>query len=498
MAMNNIIKNIYKLQDEGQHNLAINYGESELNFVKDKLSKGYIYKALTTSYYELAQDDKFIHACNLAVAYMPREEWKERLRVWGGMLFAMHYSNYYSDSQLARKHFMSQKIIDHIIPIYTKEKIKEWSIIRKNNNNKIKIGYISQDFVCHVNMSFSIHLLDSYNRNDFEVYCYMMNRNQDAISEYIRSQVDNCEIVGISDPEAIAKQIYEDEIDILFDISVHAGNSRTLSVIAYKPAPIIIAGIGYMSTSGIKNIDYFLTDVNCDPEGMGDDLFSEKLLRLPHSHFCYKSVLAFDKYEVNKKIHNPIHFGSLNNYRKLNNETLKVWYNIMERIPDSKLILQSTGTELLKNALIEKMLKIGFDMTRIEMRSPSNKYLATYHDIDIALDTYPYVGGGTTCDALYMGVPVITMCGTRHGTRFGYSIMKNIGLETLVVDSWKNYEDMVVTLAENPKVLEELHCTIREMMCNSPLMDKKIYVNAVEDKYKEVFQEILNNKGNLI
>ena len=136
MAMNNIIKNIYKLQDEGQHNLAINYGESELNFVKDKLSKGYIYKALTTSYYELAQDDKFIHACNLAVAYMPREEWKERLRVWGGMLFAMHYSNYYSDSQLARKHFMSQKIIDHIIPIYTKEKIKEWSIIRKNKNNK--------------------------------------------------------------------------------------------------------------------------------------------------------------------------------------------------------------------------------------------------------------------------------------------------------------------------------------------------------------------------
>lgn len=164
----------------------------------------------------------------------------------------------------------------------------------------------------------------------------------------------------------------------------------------------------------------------------------------------------------------------------------------MERIPDSKLILQSTGTELLKNALIEKMLKIGFDMTRIEMRSPSNKYLASYHDIDIALDTYPYMGGGTTCDALYMGVPVITLCGTRHGTRFGYSIMKNIGLETLVADSWQNYEDMAVTLAENKEVLEELHCTIRKMMCNSPLMDKKMYVNSVEDKYKDVFYQIID------
>ena len=141
------------------------------------------------------------------------------------------------------------------------------------------------------------------------------------------------------------------------------------------------------------------------------------------------------------------------------------------------------------------MITLGFDMNRVEMRDGSGEYLSTYNDIDIALDSYPYVGGATTFDALYMGVPVITLYGTRHGTRFGYSIMNNLGLPDLAVDNWKDYEDLAVTLAENKDVLKGFHENLRNMLLESPLMDARLYVHSIEEKYDEIWDNFLQENS---
>ena len=149
------------------------------------------------------------------------------------------------------------------------------------------------------------------------------------------------------------------------------------------------------------------------------------------------------------------------------------------------------GSESDREWLREKITKNGIDLNRVEIRKPNNDYYATYNDMDIMLDSYPYVGGATTLDSLYMGVPPVVMYGTRHGTRFGYSIMQNLGLGELTVNNWEDYENLAVSLAGDRDLLEILHTNLRSMMAKSPLMDAKLYVRSIEEKYLEIWERFL-------
>lgn len=490
--MNPYVSEIIGLFNGKDYDTTIKRGLKYISGPLSKMDKANICHYIGGACYNKMDLHGFIKWQMKAVEYAPADLWQHRLRCWGNAIFTMHHLADYTDEELAEAHFKSQEIVKDVPWLYDKKKMHKIAT-RKNTfpKRKLRIGYISGDFVSSVNLTFAIQLLGSFDKTKFEVYAYNMNLKKDLASEFVQGLVTKWCDISEMQPKEAATKICEDEIDILFDISLHCGSSNTLSVVAYKPAPIIVGGIGYMSTSGIKAVDYFLTDVYCDPVGMGDGNFSEKLLRLPHTHFCFTPREYSRNFSVNEEIHKNITFGSLNDFRKLNDEVLNVWKTIMDNLPDSRLILQSSGADYLKDIVHGKLEAQGFDMARIEIRSATNNYYATYNDIDIALDTYPYTGGATTFDALYMGVPVISRYGTRHGDRFGYSILQNLGLGELATDTWDKYIELAVNMANDRELLKELHINLRTMLKKSPLMDARLYVNSIENKYIEIWHKFL-------
>lgn len=498
--MKDKIEFLKQLIDDKKYKEAIDYALKLLIEPISKYTKCHIYMYMAISYLRLANYRSFVHYRYMMLKNVPNDDWKSRLKIMGEIAFSSHYLQELTDEELAHRHFAIQDIVKGVPRIWNEDKIKKYAIELKkyDANKKIRLGYISSDIYCHINVCFIIQLLVGYDKNKFDIYVYKLNENHDDTTKFIMNNVSMCCDVSGQKTEDIANKIAEDEIDILVDVSVYSGIQRTPPIIAYKPAPIIIAGIGYMSTSGMKSVDYFLTDEYCDPPGQGDNLFSEQLVRLPRTHFCYTPMEHVQNFQVNEKIHNPIIFGSLNSFSKLNDDVLNSWKRIMNRVPSSRLILQSNSSKIIMEETRNRLYKAGFDMDRIEMRPANLNYFATYNDIDIALDTFPYVGGGTTCDALYMGVPVIGRYGTRHGARFSYSILQNVGLGELTASTWQEYEDIAVNLAGDVEKLEYYHKNIRNMIQKSPIMNPRKYVSDVENAYIKIWQDFIGaNQANI-
>ena len=369
---------------------------------------------------------------------------------------------------------------------------------RHQAHKRLRIGYIAPYFQDNVVSSFSIQLLGAYDRRRFEVHCYVCGRSDDETAEYIRGKVDGwyeTSREGQYQPRQMAERIYEDEIDILFDLGGHSAGGLSLQVAAYHPAPVQISGIGYMSTTGMRNMDYFLGDPYCDPPGMSEADFSERLLRLPHSHFCYTPTELAYKAKREREPHEGIVFGSFNNFLKVNERVLACWAEILRRVPDSCLLLKYMLTNpQAQRRFKSKMRAAGIPMERVTIENFTRQYMARYNAVDIALDTFPYVGGGTTCDALYMGVPVVSLYGRRHGTRFGYSLLMNAGLGELAAGSEEDYVEKAVALAHDKELLAALHKNIPQLFRQSPVMDARGYVCDVQEAYERVWQQWLAGK----
>ena len=360
------------------------------------------------------------------------------------------------------------------------------------HGTKLRIGYISPDFRQHAVANFLTPFLKKYTRHDFVVYAYHVGESDVVSKRFERLPAAWRNLHGLP-PMEIARRIYADHIDILVDLSGHSQNS-CLPVLTYRPAPIQISGIGYVNTTGLNEVDYFLTDTYCMPfsENHG---FTEKLIRPAHSHLCYSpaivrqppapaTVPAFEK-------NGYITFGSFNNFNKITFDVLRLWRTIIELVPNSRLVLKnklcsiSAGREII----VEKLKEVGFDVSRVELRPYSADYLEQYRDIDIALDTFPYNGGLTTCEALYMGVPVISLRGNSHETRFGTSILENADLPELVAPNENEYINRAVKIARNPEILAEFHEGLRGYMQRSPLMNGEEYMKDLEEEYHRIWEE---------
>ena len=297
-------------------------------------------------------------------------------------------------------------------------------------------------------------------------------------------------------PRTAARLINEDRIDILVDLSGHS-QDNALPIMAYRPAPIQISGIGYTNTTGVDTIDYFLSDEICIPYGdtTAESGFTEQILRMPHSHLCYapEEIRPMPKigFEAPVRRNGYVTFGSFNNFAKVTDETLLLWRGILESVHDSRVVIKGKicSIDAGKDFLKKRLSLLSYDMTRVELRPYSPDYLEQYRDIDIALDTAPYNGGLTTCEALYMGVPVISIRGRTHGARFGASILTNAGVRELVVENDINYVRRAVQLAESPKLIEAYHAGLRTNMKRSPLMDMQSYMRALEDAYVEIWKK---------
>ena len=356
---------------------------------------------------------------------------------------------------------------------------------------KIRIGYLSADFNKCVLADFIRVLVAYYNQADFQVYCFS-NGKVDELTEFYRScPVEWVDIAGLNAPDA-ARAIYAREIDILFDLAGHTRNN--LPILAYKPAPVQMCGIGYFATTGLDRVDYFLTDRYLHHHDI-DKYFVEKLLVMPKSHFCY-----WPRKNMPQEIHGTpaqkkgyITFGSFNDPIKANTTVLQAWSKILSAVPNSRLLIKgrmfnaSYGIEQMANMLLEA----GIELDRVELRGFSKNYLHEYWDVDIALDTFPYPGGGTTCAALYMGVPVITLGDGSHGGDFGISILKNLGMDACCSYSVQEYIEKAVLLASDWELLDELHRQLRNIMDNSPLMDREGYMRDLENNYRMIWQKYL-------
>ena len=360
-------------------------------------------------------------------------------------------------------------------------------------SRKLRIGYISPDFRLHAAAYFFMPLVRDFDAASFEVTCYARGKRDRVTSLFRQKGVRWKDISRLSARDA-ARLIERDGIDILVDLAGHTQGSG-LPVLARRPAPVQMTAIGYMATTGLRAVDYFLSDIYCSPWDMGARGFSEKVLRMPHSHLCYAPVLRDmpkSGGEAPFVRNGCITFGSFNNFSKVSDDMLALWRGVLERMKGARLVVKSkicsiaAGRKIVK----ERLQRFGIPLAQVELRPYSPDYLEQYADIDIALDTFPYTGGVTTCEALYMGVPVITKAGGTHGSRFSTSILENAGLSQLVARGDMEYVRKAVELADSPDILRRLHRDLRAHVEASPLMDAKGYMKDLEDIYREIAEDV--------
>lgn len=383
---------------------------------------------------------------------------------------------------------------------------------RQKKRGKLRIGYISPDFRRHVVLLFIWAMVTKYNRQDFEVYCFSNSPTEDEYSKYIQKQVNfwcNISQLPLRDKALV---VYQQELDILVDLAAHS-RDNCLPVLGYKPAPIQISGIGYFATTGLQTVDYFLSDrylaagcamIPAEKNQVIDEnlqatalasseSFTEKLLVLPHSHFCYVPIKEMPPVRQAPCISKGyITFGSFNNLIKVNDVMLETWGAILQQVPESRLLLKCASLDDadIRELFRQKLLSLGLSEERFQLRGFSADYLPEYYEMDIALDTFPYPGGGTTCDALYMGVPVVTLGDGSHGGNFGVSLLKNIGLDFACSYSVEEYIQKAIVLAQDKELLNALHLGLRNMMENSPIMNEQQYMQELEQGYKRIWQEL--------
>ena len=366
---------------------------------------------------------------------------------------------------------------------------------------KLRIGYISPDFREHSVSYFLPPLLRHFDGEQFMVFCYATGRS-DAVTERLRTRRVTWRDLRGRPPRTAARLIAEDKIDILVDLSGHS-QDNALPIMAYRPAPVQVSGIGYTNTTGLRAIDYFLSDEICIPKGdtAAEAGFVERILRLSHSHLCYAPelirVMPEAGYEPPMRKNGYVTFGSFNNFAKVTDETLLFWRGILESVRDSKLVIKGkiASIDAGINFAKKRFSMLSYDLARVEFRPYSPDYLEQYRDIDIALDTAPYNGGLTTCEALYMGVPVISLRGRTHGSRFGASILTNAGVRELVAENDINYVRRAVQLAETPKLLEAYHMGLRANMKRSPLMNIEGYMEELETAYQEIWENFCKSNS---
>ena len=353
-------------------------------------------------------------------------------------------------------------------------------------HEKIRIGYISPDFRRNVMQHFVQPLLTAYDRAHFEVYVYSTAAEPDEVTAALRPHADVWYDMGGTAPEGIAAQIHADEIDVLVDLAGHASGGA-LPVLAHKPAPVQVMGLGYTATSGLDAVNYFLTDALCDPVGgESEQYFTEQLIRLP-SQFVYVPRAGLPAPTgTPARRRGYILFGVFNQYRKFTDEMLLLWREIMERVPTAQLLLKSQifFAPAMAEEARTRLACLGFDLTRVLLEPATTDYMERYLDVDIALDTYPWPGGGTTCDALYMGVPVVTLYGARRSTRFSYALLSLVGLDELAVQSPAEYVAHAAGLAGDLDRLDQLHVSLRARMERSAVMDQEGYMRALEQAYE--------------
>ena len=400
---------------------------------------------------------------------------------YSNYLFALHYINSINDEELANEHFVYNNLFEN-------EHLTS-NIISKPPQSKVTIGYIAPNFTESSAARFYEALLTEYNRDEFIVKCFSLSYKSDQFTALIDSNVDNLIILEDFSIEEAAQEIANEDVDILFDLGGHTDGGMTLQIMSYKPAPIQISGIGWFDTTGLKAIDYLLTDNYLAPIGH-EKFFTEKLIRL-NGAFAFTLNENLKNAAQNSSSPSMPHsspvFGCFNNFMKVTDDYLKIVKRILDKVDNAIFIMQdTTAIPARKFEMERKIKKNRLPIDRVEVRLGNDDYLNDYADIDIMLDTFPYNGGTMTATALYMGVPVISLYGKRHSSRFGADILRLADMSGMIAKSTKEYINKSVVLANAQDRLIEFKKTLRERLLKSKLLDTKAFVTELEYHYKRM------------
>ncbi|KPP96507.1 MAG: FkbM family methyltransferase [Bacteroidetes bacterium HLUCCA01] len=361
----------------------------------------------------------------------------------------------------------------------------------RSPDKRLRVGFVSGGFRSHPVGWMITRGLEELSPEDYEIYCYTTNNINDKITQRIATRADKWRsVVGFND-EVVARLIREDEIDILVELSGHAGDNR-LRAVAMEPAPVIVKWVGGLfNSTGLRSIDYLISDWNETPGGV-EEFYTEKLVRMPDDYICFMPPSYAPEVSPLPALEQGfVTFGCFNNPSKINPELLSRWGVLLARVPGSKLFLKSGQydsvefQERILGALADA--GIGRDRVIFEGRSPHEDLLGAYSKVDIALDPWPYSGGLSTCEALWQGVPVVTYPGPTFAGRHSVTHLRNAGLPEMVADSWDEYVDKAAGLAGDLDALAGLRARLRDQVSFSPLCDGERFGAALGDAFRQMW-----------
>ena len=350
-------------------------------------------------------------------------------------------------------------------------------------DRKLRIGYVSPNLRYHVVGFFMEPVLQGHDKEQFQVFCYSDAPPADELAHRLRGYAHAWrETAGLTD-QRLADLVRDDRIDILVDLNLHMKGCR-LGVFARKPAPVQITFLGYCGTTGLKTIDWCITDPHMLLPGR-EKYFTEKMLPLPDCYWCYRpSPTAPPVGPLPMRAGGHVTFGSLNTLAKVNDQVIRLWSRLLDAVAGSRLAVHVPGGPSSRGVL-NHFTAHGIAPDRLDALPRQNRdaYLDLYNRIDIALDPFPYNGGTTTFDALWMGVPVVTLAGDLPLARAGVTILTNLGLTELIAQSQEQYVKIAADLARCPDRLAGVRASLRQRLRESVFMDAECYVRNLERAY---------------
>jgi protein O-GlcNAc transferase len=401
------------------------------------------------------------------------------------LLYALHYSLQYDGPAIFNEHLAWAK--RHAEPLTAAASPHD---NERSTARRLRVGYVSPHFMSHAVDFFVQPILEHHDRERIELYCYSDVGRGDAITQQLRGVVPNWRDTAQLANARLAELVRQDKIDILVDLTGHISGGKRMLLFAERPAPVQVTYIGYQNTTGMTAMNYRLTDAYSDPPGQTDPFYTERLVRLPQTFFCYQpSADAPAIVESPLDTNGQVTFGSFNNFSKVTDEVLAAWAKILKQTPKSRLVILADMAPSLRKRLGDSFAGAGISAERLELvdRVPRERYLQLINRVDIALDPFPFNGHTTTCDCLWQGVPVVTLSGDRYVSRFGGSGLITLGLHALVTDSPADYIACAQQLAQDPDRLRQLRRELRQRMSASPLLDFKGFTRNLEAEYDRMW-----------
>jgi predicted O-linked N-acetylglucosamine transferase (SPINDLY family) len=405
-------------------------------------------------------------------------------KTYSNLLFNLHYAPDLSPDEVFREHVgWGRQHGGAPAPARPHANVRD-------PERRLRVGYVSADFARHVMGWYIEPVLEAHDRQRVETFCYADVKKPDDVTRHLQGLANHWRSIHRVPDEQAAEMIRQDQIDILVDLCNHCGGNR-LPLFSHRPAPVQATHLGLQFTTGSPAIDYRITDPLCDPPGMTEAYNVERLVRLPEVSLCYRANVAVEVNELPANSTGHVTIGFFNKPSKITPPAIEAWGRIFRRLPGARLILVECPSPEANRRLLAALAAAGIGRERVTTvgRQSRQDYYRMYHKVDLTLDSFPYTGCFTTCDSLWMGVPLVTLEGKGSMARQGVSLLAHVGLNDLIAPTVDGYVETAVRLAEDRPRLAGMRATLRERLGRCTLMNPQQFTRQLEEAYRGMWRE---------